>query len=129
MRGETLSVIAGEEASVTVTPTAGAATAFPLLSVAMAVIEAVPETVGVHAMDHVEPVTVALPMDAPFTTTCTDVMLPSASETVPVMGVEGVGGVPAARPINAPLLGATMATTGAEPNAPEIAMGNAAEVV
>jgi hypothetical protein len=129
VRGETVSVMAGDEASVTVTPTAGAATALPLLSVAIAVIDAMPETVGVQLIVQVDPDTVALPMDAPFTTTCTDVMLPSASETVPVIGVAGVGGVPEARPMNAPLLGDRIATSGAEPNAPEIEIGNAAEEV
>src|SRR5688572_16630209 len=122
VRGEMTRVIAGDEASVTVTPTAGAATALPLLSIAIAVIEAMPDTVGVHGIVQVEPLSVAVPMEAPFTTTCTELMLPSVSEAVPVMGVAGAGGVPVARPMNAPLLGAKIETSGAEPEAPEIAM-------
>src|SRR5688500_9765604 len=123
VRGAMTRVIAGDEASVTVTPTAGAATALPLLSVAIAVIDATPETVGVQLIDHVEPDTVALPMDVPFTITWTELMLPSASETVPVIGVIGAGGVPVASPMKAPLLGAEIAMSGAEPAGPEMEIG------
>jgi hypothetical protein len=69
IRGVAVSVIAGAEASVTVTPTAGAATALPLLSVAMAVMEVMPEVVGAQLMDQLEPVSVACPMEFPFTIT------------------------------------------------------------
>jgi hypothetical protein len=116
VRGDNVSVIAGDDASVTFTPTAGAATALPLLSVAMAVIDAVPSAFGVHAILHDEPETVAAPLFAspavePLTNTCTPVTAPSGSVAVPEMVVAALS------PRNEPLAGATIATSGATPTA------------
>ena len=114
MVGEMPNVMPGEVTSAMFTPTAGAATELPLLSEAMATIEASPGVAGVlHGTDHVPEPRMTLPLrSVSFTNTCTPVIVPSASDTVPLIVVA----VSAAR--NAFVVGVEMPMTGGTPVAP-----------
>ena len=109
MKGDVLSEI--------FTPTAGAATELPALSVAIAEIEATPEEVGVQLTDQtplVTPVTPAPPRPAvvPLTNTWMLLIEPSASVAVPEMVVVLLAAT------KAPLTGVRMPSTGGSPICP-----------
>jgi hypothetical protein len=93
--------------------TAGAATALPLLSVAIAVIDATPAAAGaVQVIDQLPLASTALPIEASLTNTWTLLIAPSTSDAVPLIVVAVVGAM------NAFGVGVRMLMVGGTPVAP-----------